>query len=68
VSDLNDDLVDVLWAGVAGENTAMPALRVSGEPALDSAFPVSDLATASIAVAGLAISQLVTSTTDVEPV
>ena len=68
MSDLNDDLVDVLWAGVAGENTAMPALRVSGEPALDSAFPVSDLATASIAVAGLAISQLVTSTTDVEPV
>jgi len=67
VSDLNDDLIDVLWAGVAGENTAMPAVRVTGSPTLQSAFAVSDLATASIAVAGLAISQLVTSTTDVEP-
>jgi len=67
VSDLNDDLIDVLWAAVAGENTAMPALRVTGNPTLESAFPVSDLATASIAVAGLAVSQLVTSTTDVEP-
>ena len=67
MSDLNDDLIDVLWAGIAGENTAMPDLRIVGEPALKSAFAVSDLATASIAVAGLAVSQLVTSTTEVEP-
>ena len=67
VADLNDDLIDVLWAGVAGENTAMPKLNVVGRPTLDSAFPVSDLATASIAVAGLAVSQFVTGTTDVEP-
>jgi crotonobetainyl-CoA:carnitine CoA-transferase CaiB-like acyl-CoA transferase len=67
VADLNDDLIDVLWSGVAGENAAMPKLRVLGLPTLDSAFPVSDLATASVAVAGLAVSQFVTGTTDVEP-
>ena len=68
MSDLNDDLIDVLWAGIAGENTVMPRLLVTGAPTLDSAFPVSDLATASIAVAGLAVSQFVTGSSDVEPV
>ena len=59
------DLVDELWRGVHPQRTAMPPLRLVGQPVIESAFAVSDLATASIATAGLALAEFLQLLTDV---
>ncbi len=48
-----------IWAALEGAQDALHRLEMRGQGALASVFPVSDLAAASLGVAGLAISELV---------
>ncbi|AEF88964.1 L-carnitine dehydratase/bile acid-inducible protein F [Delftia sp. Cs1-4] len=48
-----------IWAALDGAHGALHRLEMRGQGALASVFPVSDLAAASLGVAGLAISELV---------
>src|SRR2546427_435158 len=48
-----------IWAALEGAQGALHRLEMRGQGALASVFPVSDLAAASLGVAGLAISELV---------
>ncbi|MEU1192577.1 CoA transferase [Streptomyces sp. NPDC005859] len=48
-----------IWDSLAGEKTALDRVRFEGPGALPSAFAVTDLAAASFAAAGLALSDLV---------
>src|SRR5256885_15942988 len=48
-----------IWAALEGAQGALHRLEMRGQGALASVFPVSDLAAASLGVAGPAISQLV---------
>ena len=48
-----------IWEAVGGPRQALERLAVQGEGALPSVFPVSDLAAASVGVAGLAVSELI---------
>ena len=52
-------LLRQIWAAVGGEPAALERVEIDGDGALPAAFPVSDLAAAAIAAAGLAISELV---------
>jgi hypothetical protein len=51
-------LLRQIWAAVGSEPAALERVKIDGNGALPAAFPVSDLAAAAIAAAGLAISEL----------
>lgn len=55
-----DRLVREIWTQSAGSAAAVPEYRIQGEGSLPSVFAVSDLAAASVAAAGLAVSELMT--------
>ena len=59
MSDLTRKLAANVWSSLGGNATALEALDVSGEGDLPSWFGVTDFASASIGVAGLAIAELV---------
>lgn len=51
-----------IWQAVDGRPTALNQVSIHGRGALASAFPVSELAAASVAAAGLAVSELIDAT------
>lgn len=51
-------LVDGAWAALEGPASARECLSVAGQGDLPSVFPVTDLAVASVGVAGLALAEL----------
>ncbi|OSQ45508.1 CoA transferase [Thalassospira sp. MCCC 1A01428] len=53
-----DGFVDEIWHALDGDPAFSPAIKQTSPGALPSAFAVTDLATASIATAGLAIAEL----------
>ena len=57
----------MLWSALGGPSDGAPAPRFSGEGALPSAYRVTDLASASIAVAGAALAELVSLRTGAPP-
>ena len=59
MSQLARALTEIAWSAVGGETDAADAIAFTGEGGLASAFPVTDLAAAAIASAGLAIAELV---------
>jgi crotonobetainyl-CoA:carnitine CoA-transferase CaiB-like acyl-CoA transferase len=48
-----------IWAALCGNPTLLEGLRIAGAGALPSVFPVTDLAAASLGVAGLAVAELI---------
>lgn len=58
-------LLESLWDGLGGERGG--AVRLEGEESVASAFAASDLAQAAVAVAGLALAELVGTVTDAWP-
>ena len=48
-----------IWATLGGDGAALPRVELEGSGDLPAAFAVSDLAAATIASAGLAVSELV---------
>jgi hypothetical protein len=52
-------LLPEIWRALGGDERHMSPVRMVGEGDLTSAFPVSDLAAAAIAAAGLAVAELI---------
>src|SRR6266436_6992800 len=55
MSDVTRKLAADVWASIGGNAAALEALSVSGDGDLPSRFAVTDLASATIGVAGLAV-------------
>lgn len=60
-------ILETIWAALGGDSRLPSQATESGHGSLPSAFAVSDLASASIASAGLAIAELVGTTSAVRP-
>ncbi len=56
-----------LWLALGGDDADLGKLTISGSGALESAFPVTDLAASSVAVAALSISELLEHTIRIAP-
>ncbi|HYY28230.1 MAG TPA: hypothetical protein VE860_09815, partial [Chthoniobacterales bacterium] len=56
-----------LWAAAGGNPAFLENLEITGSGNLPSVFPVSDLATAAIGCAGLAIAELIAARFGVAP-
>ena len=52
------DLAGAAWAALGGDPAALAGVRLAGDGGLPSAFAVSDLAAATVAVAALAVGEL----------
>src|SRR5437763_13413644 len=59
VTALSRTLTEVVWTAIGGDPKAADAVAFTGSGSLPSVFPVTDLASASIAAAGLALAELV---------
>lgn len=51
--------LDTVWAGLGGDRRALAGFAATGEGALPSVFPVTDLAAAAVGAAGLAAAELI---------
>lgn len=51
--------LDTIWAALGGERRALDRLTATGEGALPSVFPVTDLAAAAVGAAGVAAAELI---------
>ena len=67
LNTLNPPFADELQAALGGPPDLLGNLSIRGDGDLPSAYRVTDLAVASIGVAGLAVAELVGSVTDVAP-
>src|ERR1700730_5113210 len=64
---LVETLTQRIWSAIRGETGTAENISFIGKGELPSAFPVTDFASAVIATAGLAISDLLTATGDTRP-